>query len=299
MKNIFNFFFITGIILLSVNGNAQNPDQNHKKGKIRIFTREFSRAIDKTFDALDTTLSLAFKNFNLSKSFDEDFRDFDERFGKNFDEFGKKVDKAFQNLDRRLGKDAVCDTTCQDWDGDDDQNFDAEKRKKISRNFKVNVSDKLQISNQFGKVHINTWDKNEMQVDVEVIAKAGSEAKAQEILDKINIEISQNQGLIVFKTVQESINSRGNDRKSFEINYVAYMPRNNPLTLRNSFGDTYIANLNGRADITSSHGSLRTEKLMNNDNDVDISFGNGSILYVKGGKLAIAHSDFTLGNAEN
>src|SRR6476661_8753086 len=62
--------------------------------------------------------------------------------------------------------------------------FDAEKSKRINKVFKVNATDKLDIENSFGKIHINTWDKNEITVEVVMIARANSEEKAQEILDK-------------------------------------------------------------------------------------------------------------------
>ena len=46
-----------------------------------------------------------------------------------------------------------------------------EKKKNISKSYNVGGSDKLSIDNSFGDVVINTWDKKEFKVDVEIYAK--------------------------------------------------------------------------------------------------------------------------------
>ena len=66
--------------------------------------------------------------------------------------------------------------------------YDAEKRKTFEKTYKVNSSDVLNISNKFGRVHVNTWNKNEIKVKVDMIARAGSESKVNEMLSRMKIE---------------------------------------------------------------------------------------------------------------
>jgi len=182
-----------------------------------------------------------------------------------------------------------------------------EKKKNISKSYNVGSSDKLSIENSFGDVVINTWDKNEFKVDVEMYSKAKTEEEAQKILDKINVTESQSGGEVWFKTSVGNIkgnNNRGdgddddddNDsdngnhkhhgdkNQEFHINYVVYMPSGNPLKIDNQFGKTTIPDFKGSADITSKFGGLTAGKLSNVD-EIDVEFGKGEIADVHNGKV--------------
>src|SRR5690606_31439748 len=53
--------------------------------------------------------------------------------------------------------------TNQDFDLNSNTVFDSEKTKTFDKTYKVSESDILAIENKFGKVHINTWNKNEIR----------------------------------------------------------------------------------------------------------------------------------------
>ncbi|HLX92630.1 MAG TPA: hypothetical protein VKR32_13155 [Puia sp.] len=177
-----------------------------------------------------------------------------------------------------------------------------EKRKNISKTFNVGSSDKLSIDNSFGDVVINTWDKNEFKVDIEIYAKGRTEEQAQKILDKIDVQDEQSGGIVWFKTNVGHINSknhedgddddddggnsrhRGDKNQEFHINYTVYMPASNPLKIENQFGKTTIPDFKGTADITSKFGELKAGNLDNVD-QVDVEFGKGHIGNVHNGKI--------------
>jgi hypothetical protein len=81
-----------------------------------------------------------------------------------------------------------------------------------------------------------------------------------------------------------------NGKKGFEINYTVNMPKGNPLKLKNSFGDVYLANLDGKADLNVSYGSLKAENLTHAESFVKVAFGSGNIAYLKGGTLDVDYS---------
>ena len=174
--------------------------------------------------------------------------------------------------------------------------FEVEKIRKISKVFKVGPSDKLDIENKFGKVHINTWDKNEISVEVAMIARANSEEKAQNVLDRIDVKFNQSGNVISFRTELESINNKG--KQGFEINYTVSMPKENPLRLKNSFGDSYLASYNGKADLDIGYGNLKAEQLLGKENTIKVSFGSGHITALKNCKLNISYSKLNLGSGE-
>lgn len=173
-----------------------------------------------------------------------------------------------------------------------DKGLDYEKSRKISKSYDVKSNVKLAVSNSFGRVHINTWDQNKITVDIEIIARMNNESRAQEMLDKIEIEIEESSSQISFESRLGKLKNR--DKEEFEINYKVNMPKKNALKLRNSFGGNYIGDLLGESDIDISYGDFKIEKLSGLTN-IKISFSDGSIAMVKKGEVEIKYSDVEIG----
>ncbi|TPE44773.1 hypothetical protein [Pontibacter mangrovi] len=173
--------------------------------------------------------------------------------------------------------------------------FDAEKRKTINKSFKVSAKDALRIENQWGKVHVNTWDKKEIQVTIEVIARASSDAKAQEMLNRVKIQESREGSTYTFRTQKESMRMNGN--KSLEVNYTINMPAENAIAVKNRFGDVYLASMKGKADIDLQYGSLKCDRLANTANTLKITYGAGNCGYIGGGNISVAYTEMKVGGA--
>jgi hypothetical protein len=175
-------------------------------------------------------------------------------------------------------------------------NADYEERKQINKTYQVSASTSVSFTNSFGRLHINTWDKRELQVDIEVITRSSSQTRAKEMLDRIRIDISDASpsASISFKTVISEMKSSGNN--SFEINYTVSMPKDNPLYVKNSFGDAYIGDYNGKLTVNESYGNLKAEDL-NGETSIDLSFGGGtsSIGSLKKGRLEVGYSSLDVG----
>jgi len=173
---------------------------------------------------------------------------------------------------------------------------DSEKRKSINKSYKVSATTNVKLSNSFGKMHVDTWDKNEVKVDIEIIARAATDERAQDLLDDIKIEIEDGNPAsnLSFST---SIGNNSGKNKSFEINYNVSMPQANSLDLKNSFGDTFVDDLSGNADIDVQYGNLKAGKLTGN-NDVRLSFGSGysEIDAMDKGDLKISYSKLGVDN---
>jgi hypothetical protein len=174
---------------------------------------------------------------------------------------------------------------------------DVEKSKKIAKNYDVSQQVKLDIRNSFGKVHVNTWDKNTISVDIEIIARMNSEERAQRLLDKIDIEINESSSVISFETkINKSMNNKNSEE--FEINYMVNMPKKNVLNLKNSFGTTYLGESSADHTIKISYGDFKFENLTGNSN-IKISFSDGSMRGVTSGEIEIKYSDVEIGTLGN
>lgn len=168
---------------------------------------------------------------------------------------------------------------------------DIDKKKTISKSYTVTKEDKLEIENSFGNIVINTWDKNEIKVDVEIGAKANTEEKAQNMLDEIEVSDHQSGHTISFKTDVGDINNHGkhnknnDDDRKFYIDYIVYMPAANPLQLENSFGKIKVPSMNGQVNLTSKFGGLTAGKLADVD-EIDVEFGTAEIGSIHNGEIS-------------
>jgi len=168
-----------------------------------------------------------------------------------------------------------------------------EKKKTYNKSYSVNADDLISLNNQFGEMRINSWDRNEIKVDVTITAKANTEERAEEILDNITIEDGKNGKGVYFKTKWEN-DKKNHDRKKGDddryrnegmtINYVVYLPTRNALNISNQFGATIVPDISGETKIDSKFGSLDAGHL-SNAKRVSIQFGYGHIESVHNGEL--------------
>jgi hypothetical protein len=166
---------------------------------------------------------------------------------------------------------------------------EVERKKKIKKTYIVNSQQVLDITNKFGKVHINTWDKDQIDIVIEIVALGETDERAMRILDKIEIDITESTSRIQFETLLKGNMSNGKE-ESFEINYEVSRPKTNPLKFNNSFGDTYLADFAGNLEMDVSYGGMQAGKLTGSSN-VKVSFGDGNIDEIKGGDLIVKYSD--------
>ncbi|MEP1033594.1 hypothetical protein [Ekhidna sp.] len=169
-----------------------------------------------------------------------------------------------------------------------------QKKKYVERNFKVSTTTKLKIENKFGKVEINSWEKSEFDIKVEIIGKGRNEERAQNILNAIEIDITESSAEIVFET--EIANTKNKNEEGFEINYTIYMPESNPLEVKNSFGDVTMGDRKNDLDINVSYGSMRVGDV-SGDSRIKLSFGGGSIGVIKDGEATVKYSNFEIDGA--
>jgi hypothetical protein len=156
-----------------------------------------------------------------------------------------------------------------------------EKKRTISKTYTVGPDDRLSIENSFGNVTVETWDKNTIQVDVEIGVRASSEDKAQQMMDQISVSDHQGSNEIEFRTEIGQMGGKGNNNRSednrrFYVDYKISMPSRNPLRIENSFGKTTLPDFAGSASIISKFGELTTGKL-SNAKLIHVEFGKAEI----------------------
>jgi hypothetical protein len=202
---------------------------------------------------------------------------------------------------------------------DNSEDTPIEKKKNITKTFSVDSKDKLSINNQHGDVKVELWEKNEIKVDITITGYGSSDAKAQELLDNVEITDKREGDKISFKTFIDSDNNNWNwgnnwswngkkddencncpkTKKGVEVNYTIHMPRTNALTVSNKYGKTIIPQFDAPLRVTSNYGSFTSDRLKGLDKDIFVQYGTGNIKQMDDGDLQISYSKLNVDKADN
>jgi hypothetical protein len=177
-----------------------------------------------------------------------------------------------------------------------------EKRKTYTKSYNISGNDRITLENKFGEVKINTWDRNEVKVDVTVITTSSTEERAQQLLDLVTIQDGKNGDGVFFRTVRKNDPKKSGNKNEYKnddskTNYQVYLPAGNPLKVSNQFGATIIPDINGLVEVDSRFGSLTAGKL-SNVKQLSVEFGTATIESIKGSDLEIKFSRAIINNVE-
>ncbi|MBW4888639.1 DUF4097 domain-containing protein [Mucilaginibacter sp. HMF5004] len=218
--------------------------------------------------------------FSLGSGFDKAFSSFDKI----------TIDSHDQKLEEKIKSGEIKEVT-----------------KTYTKSYNIDKDDVLSIDNKYGKVVVNTWNKNEFKVEVQIKADANEQDEAQKILDGVSINDSKDGSDVSFKTTFKDNNSSWSIFSSngkytihkVEINYTVYMPSKNPLTITNRYGGTVIPNFDGKLSINSSYGSFTAKNLTNPSSEISSRYGSAAIESLKGSALKVAYGSLNLGACDN
>lgn len=171
-----------------------------------------------------------------------------------------------------------------------------EQKKTFSESYNVNADAKVNISNEYGNVTIQTWEKNQVVVDVTITVDGKSAEKAQQIMDKIVINYNGSPTEVKVETyIKGSLNC---NNCKLSIDYMVKMPATNQLKMKNTFGDAFIGDLIGATDLRVEYGSMELGKLENKANDIVMKFGDMEVEYLKAANLNMEYGSLEIGKAD-
>jgi hypothetical protein len=170
-----------------------------------------------------------------------------------------------------------------------------EMKKEFKETFSVDADALVVIDNKFGKVHVDTWDKNQVDISVVVSVDASSEKESARVLDNIDISISGNAKKVSAVT---KISGKSNCKNcGMKIDYHVQMPAGNALEIANEFGNTYVAKLDGKAELRISYGKLKADALNARDNIISMKFGDIEAGSIKAATVSVEYGKFKLQQA--
>jgi hypothetical protein len=159
-----------------------------------------------------------------------------------------------------------------------------ELTKEFHKEFTAGANTTLEISNRYGDVVIESWDKDQVVIDVKVTVEFPNKDRAEKLLSYIDVRFSEGENLISAKTVIDdkfNFSGWGFNSKKFSIDYNVKMPVGTALTLANKYGNTDINELHGLVNLDIKYGNIEAGKLTRGNvkplNSLNLAYGKGTI----------------------
>lgn len=171
------------------------------------------------------------------------------------------------------------------------------RSKEVAKHYTVPEGANLSIEGKYGNIHMESWDKNEVDLLVNIKVTNRSASRAQDYLDKISIAIDDaSKSNLSFRTIIDGrINNDHRDDR-MEIEYKVKVPRGINLDIDNNYGNLYIQDIRGHVVLDVAYGNLKADALTGNS-DVKLSYGNGEIEKMTNGEVVARYSNLDVENA--
>ena len=166
----------------------------------------------------------------------------------------------------------------------DNAALQVEQRRRLSRSYSVPKAGRaFSLDTRYGRVQINPWNKKEIKVEAELVARAETDAGARLVLDALGVQWldydARTGGVAVSTQFGAALRGRASGCR-YEVNYTVWLPRTTALRVYNSFGEVTLAgDVSGPTELSVEYGALRTGRLEGPRNLVRIGNGDCSIAF--------------------
>lgn len=172
-------------------------------------------------------------------------------------------------------------------------------RKEYSESYDVSKGVTLEMDTKYSNVEILSWERNVVDIFIEVEVNAPSKNRAEEVLGEARVEIGRSGNTIVVETGWSEGTQRGIEKK---INVTVKAPSHLNLDVDNTYGDLFIQEIGGLVLMDLKYSNLRAGKLSRGDvkpyNQIEFAYSNGTIEEVGYLELEIAYSEMEINASE-
>ena len=171
-----------------------------------------------------------------------------------------------------------------------DQDFE----KNYSETFSVDGSGDVRLTNRHGNIRVETWDRNEVKIDVRVKVFADDQDAADRTFDRIEISFSGGSNSASATTIIGSGSKSGKGiirslldgewpssegiggSNDFKVHYTVKMPASANLETEAKYCDVMLPDLTGNNRLTVGYGDLVAGDLTGR-NEISVSYGSARV----------------------
>jgi hypothetical protein len=188
---------------------------------------------------------------------------------------------------------------------DSDQSLPpVEQRRHLSRRFPVSkAGQSFTLDTRYGRVQINAWNKQEIKVETDLVARAETPVAASQILDALGVQYlaydATTGGTSVSSQFGAALRGKCGGGRRYEVNYTIWLPRTMKLSVAASFADVTLAgDWQGPTQLNVDYGNLHAARLTGTRNVVHIANGDAILSYVKQASLEANYARLRLTEGE-
>ena len=166
--------------------------------------------------------------------------------------------------------------------------------KTFTETFDVDGSGEVRLTNRYGAIRVETWERNEVKIDVRVTVSADNQEQADRTFNRIEISFSgggnsasaitsigtgsrKSKGIIASLMNGEWPSwSGGNSSNDFKVHYLVKMPASAGLETDAKYCDVNLPDLSGNTRLTVGYGNLVAGDLTGRG-EVAVSYGSARI----------------------
>ena len=184
-------------------------------------------------------------------------------------------------------------------DGQEAASLQVEQRRRVSRSYAVPKAGRaFSLDTRYGRVQINPWNKREIKVEAELVARSETDAGARQVLDALGVQWldydAKTGGVAVSTQFGPALRGRAGGCR-YEVNYTIWLPRTTALRVHNSFGEVAISgDITGPAELAVEYGALRAGRLEGPRNLIRVGNGNGTIAFVGRASIDVSYARLRL-----
>ncbi|UAM98789.1 hypothetical protein K8354_02890 [Polaribacter litorisediminis] len=178
-----------------------------------------------------------------------------------------------------------------------------EKSKTIKKEYKVNKDATVALDNKYGNLNITTWDKNRVEIEVTITVKGDDLDSVEDKLESIDVTFENSVSWVSAKTnfrkEKQSWSLWGNNKNiNYQINYKVKIPKTNSVDLDNDYGNIYLDDLFGKADVNCDYGKISLGELSADNNSINLDYCSSSnIVFMASGNVNLDYSKITIEKA--
>lgn len=181
-----------------------------------------------------------------------------------------------------------------------------ETREFVKR-FKIQADTRIDITNKYGKIELNTWNKDSVVIRFKMEINEKKPDKLAKTLDNLDFDITNSQYYLIVKTQIDNNRSQLESELlkfketilqtngSIRIDLMVWLPDNRELRLENKFGDIIMGDYQGETEMILSNGKLKCGDLSKRS-VLNLSFADATINNLPNARISCNYSDIEIRN---
>ncbi len=180
-----------------------------------------------------------------------------------------------------------------------------EKDKVIDKRFAISENARVEISNKYGDMYINTWNKDSVYIHIKYNLKAKDQKRLDKLEESVQIDVVETAHYIVattnfldggkdlFRDLSSALTNSSTN--SITVNYEVYVPASCKLIISNKYGNVYTTDLQGDVTFDIAYGTFKANDFLGHT-DLSLNNCNASINSMPLGIITLNYSQLNLEN---